>query len=150
MTAIKIVPMTLLDILTVCKIDSLCFSHPWPREEFVRELTQNRFSKYFTCKMNRQIIGFLGLWIIFEDAHIATIAVAPPYMRKGIGTMLVEFAIKLASENGCNKLILEVRKSNEPAMKFYEKLQFEKVNTKKNFYSHPVEDAWEMIRKLPI
>jgi ribosomal-protein-alanine N-acetyltransferase len=148
MTSIKIIPMTLLDMMTVCKIDSVCFSHPWPKEEFVKELTQNRFAKYFVCKMNRKIIGFLGLWLIFDDAHIATIAVAPPFMRKGIGTLLVEFAIKLAKESGCNKLILEVRKSNEAAMEFYDKMGFAFVNTKKNFYSYPIEDAWEMIRKL--
>jgi [ribosomal protein S18]-alanine N-acetyltransferase len=140
--------MTLLDLMTVCKIDNICFPHPWPRDEFVKELTQNRFAKYFICKMSRKIIGFLGLWIIFEDAHISTIAVAPPYMRKGIGTLLVEFAIKLARESGCDKLILEVRKSNADAMKFYEKMGFSYVNTKKNFYSHPSEDAWEMIKKL--
>lgn len=142
------VPMTLLDIITVCKIDHLCFPHPWPKEEFVKEITQNRFARYFTCKLNRQIIGFIGLWIIFEDAHISTIAVAPPYMRKGIGRMMLEFGIDLANKSGCDKLILEVRKSNEIAMKFYEKMGFAFVNTKKNFYSHPVEDAWEMIKVL--
>jgi ribosomal-protein-alanine N-acetyltransferase len=149
MNPIQIRSMTLLDLMAVTKIDSLCFPHPWPKEEFVKELTKNRFARYYTCKMNKKIIGFLGLWIIFEDAHISTIAVAPDYMRKGIGTLLAKFAIKLAKDNGCNKVILEVRKSNEPAMRFYEKLGFAFVNTKKNFYSHPPEDAWEMIKELP-
>lgn len=142
--------MTLLDVMTVCKIDRLCFSHPWPREEFIKEITQNRFATYFTCKLNRQIIGFIGLWIIFEDAHIATIAVAPPYMRKGIGRMMLEFAIDLAKKSNCHQLILEVRKSNEIAINFYQKMGFALVNTKKSFYTHPIEDAWEMIKVLPV
>jgi len=149
MIAIKIRPMTLLDLIPVYKIAVESFPHPWPREEYIKELTQNRFAKYFVCLLERKIVGFLGLWIIFEDGHVPIIAVSNKYRRKGIGKMLMDFGLQLAKDHHCDKLILEVRKSNETALHFYQQMGFKLVNTKKNYYIDNQEDAWEMILAIP-
>ncbi|MCE5222784.1 ribosomal protein S18-alanine N-acetyltransferase [bacterium] len=144
----KIRPMRLRDLFWILQIENACFPSPWPKEEFITELTNNRFAKYFVAISDKRIIGFIGLWLIFEEAHVTTIAVLPNYQKMGIGKSLLSFGEKLAQASNCTKMILEVRESNKNAYQFYLNEGYKFNRIKKNYYTHNLEDGIEMIKEL--
>ncbi len=84
---------------------------------------------------------------IVKMGHVVSIAVLPEHRRKGIGTALLTTSMERMKEKGCDEVYLEVRVSNEEAIRLYEKLQFVKVRTIQYYYSDG-EDAYVMARKL--
>jgi ribosomal-protein-alanine N-acetyltransferase len=88
------------------------------------------------------IIGFVGVWLLPDDAHIVTVAVRESYRRRGIGELLVITAIELAQENQHPRVSLECRVSNSPALALYEKYGFQQVGLRPRYYSDNHEDAY--------
>lgn len=88
------------------------------------------------------IVGFVGLWMLPDEAHIVTIAVRESHRRRGIGEKLLLAALDLARERNESVVTLEVRVSNEPAIKLYEKYGFEQVGLRPRYYSDNREDAY--------
>jgi ribosomal-protein-alanine N-acetyltransferase len=88
------------------------------------------------------IVGFVGLWMLPDEAHIVTIAVRESHRRRGIGELLLLEAIDLARERGQPLVTLEVRVSNDPAISLYEKYGFEEVGLRPRYYSDNREDAY--------
>ncbi len=88
------------------------------------------------------VIGFLGVWLLPEEAHIVTVAVRESYRRRGIGELLLISAVELAQENGQSVVTLECRVSNEPALALYGKYGFRQVGLRPHYYSDNREDAY--------
>lgn len=88
------------------------------------------------------IIGFVGVWLLPDDAHIVTVAVRENYRRRGIGELLVITAIELAQENQHPRVSLECRISNSPALALYEKYRFQQVGLRPRYYADNHEDAY--------
>jgi ribosomal-protein-alanine N-acetyltransferase len=88
------------------------------------------------------IIGFIGVWMLPDEAHIVTIAVRDSYRRKGIGELLLIQAIELARAKGQGLVTLECRVTNEPALMLYEKYGFQQVGLRPRYYSDNHEDAY--------
>lgn len=97
---------------------------------------------------DRKIIGYIGMYISFDEGEIVNVAVAPFARKNGIGDVLIKSIKKLAKERKIQKIVLEVRKSNQPAIHLYEKNEFVFVGIRKNFYERPIEDANIMICEL--
>jgi ribosomal-protein-alanine N-acetyltransferase len=144
---IEIRPMKFEDIDAVDEINRLSFSNPWSRESFERELTSNKIARYFVAVYNEKIVGFVGLWIIFQEAQITTIAVHPNYRGKKIGYRLLDFVIEYCLKNQVRNIILEVRVSNTIAQNLYYKKGFQKIGVRKWYYKDG-EDALVMVKKL--
>ena len=140
--------MNIRDLGAVYEIEKESYSHPWDKLEFVKELKGNKFAHYFVCLLDGNIVSFLGMWIVFEEAHITNIAVSPPYRKMGIGSMLVDFSIYFAKNKDATKIVLEVRVSNKEAISLYIRKWFKVANLKKNYYLDNFEDAYEMIKEL--
>lgn len=87
------------------------------------------------------LVGFLGIWFMVDEAHIVTIAVRESHRRRGIGELLLIRALELAAERGEETVSLEVRISNEPAQRLYEKYGFRKAGIRPRYYSDNQEDA---------
>lgn len=87
------------------------------------------------------IVGAVGLWLMFDEAHITTIAVRQSYWRQGIGEFLLQRAIDKALEVGAVRATLEVRASNAAAQSLYEKYGFQRMGIRKNYYTETREDA---------
>ncbi len=87
------------------------------------------------------IVGFAGCWIMADEAHITEIAVREPYRRQGIGQLMIITLIEMGIELRANLATLEVRLSNITAQKLYEKMGFEKVGSRKRYYTDNHEDA---------
>lgn len=88
-----------------------------------------------------QILGFVGLWFMVDEAHIVTIAVAESQRRRGLGEMLLIAAIELAQRRGQEAMTLECRVSNTAAQALYEKYGFRRVGVRKRYYTDNDEDA---------
>ena len=88
------------------------------------------------------ILGFIGVWLLPDDAHIVTVAVRESHRRRGIGELLVIAAIELAQEDQHSQVSLECRVSNTPALALYEKYGFRQVGLRPRYYSDNHEDAY--------
>ncbi|HYK87830.1 MAG TPA: ribosomal protein S18-alanine N-acetyltransferase [Acidobacteriota bacterium] len=125
----------------------------WGAENYRRFLEE--FPEYFGCKAvvmkdagRREFAGFYLARSLFENLEILKVGVYPQYQRQGIGTQLMESAYSEGIRRGCKRCFLEVRKSNQNAIQFYNGQKFKIAGTRLNYYSDPIEDAWIMERDL--
>lgn len=140
--------MTLGDLDEIVRIENELFSDAWTRDNFIYELTGNEFSKCYVIRENSTIIGYGCLYILFERAEVATIAISKEYQSKGFGRKLLKYMIDEAVKNDCEIMSLEVRISNTKAIGLYEKMGFFNNRIRKSYYSDNYEDAYEMIKVL--
>ncbi|MEN8238565.1 MAG: ribosomal protein S18-alanine N-acetyltransferase [Actinomycetota bacterium] len=139
---IEIRPMARSDIPAVAELESEIYDQPWPPRVFFDELAmENR--RYLVATDDADLIlGYCGLLIVEEDAHVTTIAVAPRSRGHHLGTRLMLEMVDAALDAHTRHLTLEVRVSNDPAQKLYERFGFEPVGRRKNYYKD--EDALVM------
>ena len=123
----------------VAEIEKQCFSLPWSEEAFCGEI-DNPLATYIVAVEDKTVLGFAGVHIIAGEGYITNIAVRESARRCDIGKMMLEKLIDICREK-CTFITLEVRKSNIPAISLYEKLGFENLGIRKNFYEKPIEDA---------
>ncbi len=140
--------MTLDDLAQVIAIDRASFSLPWPERSFRFEITDNPASRCWVVEMDSQVIGTLVLWLIMDEAHIATIAIHPDYRRQSIGQALLLHALKSALEEGATSSFLEVRESNLAAQAMYRKYGFVATGRRMHYYKDNEEDAILMTASL--
>jgi ribosomal-protein-alanine N-acetyltransferase len=129
----------------VVSIDRLSNSAPWSDVSFSREL-DNPQAHYFVSIHEREVTGFAGFWTLVDEAHVTTIAVSPEHRGKGIGRALMRSLLTTAAALGMSCATLEVRVSNERAIKLYESLGFQHSGVRKNYYPDNREDAVIMWR----
>ncbi len=86
-------------------------------------------------------MAFCACWVIFDELHINTLAVAPDERRKGLATLLLKHVMAETSKEGARKATLEVRASNEAALVLYDRLGFRIKATRPGYYTNPDEDA---------
>lgn len=131
--------MTLEDIQAVAEIEKQCFSLAWSEKSFRDSIVRDD-TIFLVCE-DKDITGYIGMYLCFDEASITNVAVSPEYRKKGYGELLVMAAKEAAKATGAGAILLEVRVSNEPAISLYKKLGFEELGIRKKFYEHPVEDA---------
>lgn len=146
--------MTLQDVAQVAAIEKECFTMPWS-EQSLKDSVTRADTLFFVCEedvcddmlpeegkaLQTEIVGYIGMYVSFEEGDITNVAVSPAHRKKGYGEALVSKAKELAKEKQLEMILLEVRVSNEPAISLYKKLGFEELGLRKNFYEHPAEDA---------
>lgn len=132
------------DIDQVLEIEHLSFATPWSREAFYNELHNNKFAIYIVLEMEQKIIGYCGVWIVVDEAHITNVAILPEYRGKKLGDALMGKLIEVAREKGAKTMTLEVRVSNIIAQSLYRKYGFQNGGIRKNYYSDNQEDALVM------
>jgi ribosomal-protein-alanine N-acetyltransferase len=133
--------MTAGDLDPVLEIERASFSSPWSRKMFESDLLGNPFAFSFVVRHAGSIVGYVCFWIVFDELHLLNLAVAPNLRRSGIGEEMVRWALAFGWARGARRATLEVRVSNHPARRLYEKLGFKVFSVRKNYYSDPLEDA---------
>lgn len=133
--------MRLEDLDAVHAIERASFSTPWPPHAYRSELETNRLASYLVVRAGDTIVGFGGLWIMVDEAHITTFAVHPAWRRRRIGERLILALLDLAVARRASEATLEVRLSNLPARRLYEKYGFRPVGVRPRYYSDDHEDA---------
>lgn len=137
---IAIRPMLHSDIEAVSKIEKQSFTTYWNTQAYVTELS-NANALYVVATLNDRVIGYGGLWVIMDEAHITTIAVDAGVRGNKIGErILVEMLIK-AQKRGATRSTLEVRSTNEPAQRLYKKYGYIWVAIRKAYYADNNENA---------
>ena len=99
-------------------------------------------------RMLPEILGFSALYRVDAEAELWNLAVAPAHRRKGIARALLQEACRRLFEAGVQKLFLEVRESNLPALELYKYLGFQQLESRKDYYHHPREDALVLVLRL--
>ena len=120
------------------------FTLPWSRVAFYNELVQNQFAKYIVLEVEEKVVGYCGVWIVIDEAHITNIALLPAYRGRKLGEALLRKLMDYARENGAKTMTLEVRVSNNVAQSLYRKLGFQGGAIRKNYYTDDHEDALVM------
>ncbi len=138
---VVIEPMRVDDIAAVHDIERASFSAPWPTYAFRQELESNRLARYLVARDGGRIVGYAGLWLMVDEAHITTFAVAPESRRQGIGERMLLELLQVSESVGAAVATLEVRVSNMPARRLYEKYGFRPVGVRPRYYTDNNEDA---------
>ena len=134
-------PMRLEDLAVVQAIEQASFSSPWPPNAYRSELETNRLASYLVARVGGEIVGYGGMWLMVDEAHITTFAVHPAWRRQRIGERLLLAFLDLAAQRRAHEATLEVRLSNLPARRLYEKYGFRPVGLRPRYYSDDHEDA---------
>jgi len=138
---VRIEPMQLDDLPRIQAIEQATFSAPWPANAYRSELESNRLATYLVARVDDDIVGYGGMWLMVDEAHITTFAIDPAWRRQRIGErLLVEF-VDVAIARFAREMTLEVRLSNLPARRLYEKFGFRPVGVRPRYYSDDHEDA---------
>jgi len=164
---LAIEPMKLGHIPAVMEIEGESFSLPWPESGYQHELTRNEFAFYYVLRprpaappalrptwqrwwqvMRHRpsdatglILGYSGFWLMYDEAHISTLAVRRVYRQQGLGELLLVALLDEAQRLGAGRATLEVRVSNAAAQALYAKYGFEQVGRRKAYYNDNQEDA---------
>ncbi len=93
---------------------------------------------------NELVVGFVGVWLLTEEAHIVTLAVRDDCRRRGVGELLLITIIETARLAGQEVVTLECRVSNAAALRLYDKYGFQRVGVRSRYYSDDREDAYAL------
>jgi len=141
---IVVEPMRLEDVGDVHEIERLSFRTPWPAYAFEQELRGNRLARYVVARAGDHVVGFAGIWLMVDDAHVTTFGVHPEWRRQGIGRQLLLNLAELSSSIGARRMTLEVRASNLAAQALYRAFGFDVAGRRPRYYSDDDEDALVM------
>jgi ribosomal-protein-alanine N-acetyltransferase len=133
--------MRLEDLDEVQAIEQASFSTPWPSNAYRSELMTNRLASYLVARIDGRIVGYGGMWLMVDEAHITTFAIHPGWRRQRIGERLLLAFLDLARDRHAREATLEVRLSNLAARRLYEKYGFRPVGLRPRYYSDNNEDA---------
>ncbi len=139
--SVQVAPMRLDDISAVQAIERASFSAPWPAHAYQAELETNRLAHYLVIWAGDELVGFAGLWLMVDEAHITTFAISPAWRRRHLGERLLLALLDLAVERRAGEATLEVRLSNLAARRLYEKYGFRPVGIRPRYYTDDNEDA---------
>ena len=128
------------------ELERACFSEPWSRHALELLLTDEAIG--YACVENDSVIAYGGMLIGPFEGQITNVAVHPNHRRRGLGLAVVEALVREARERGLEQISLEVRTSNEAAIRLYERIGFSVAGVRRNFYRKPTEDACVMLLSL--
>lgn len=135
------------DLDKILEIENESFIKPFKKENFLYELNENPFSRFYKLVIDNEIIGFLLLYVTFDSSSIVQIAIKKDKRNQGFAEFLLQNVEKLLIKEEVNFITLEVRVSNIPARKLYKKLGYEEINIKKGYYEDG-EDAIYMVKGI--
>ena len=121
------------DLPVILRMEREIYPQPWSERIFRDELARDD-RVYIIAEVDGTIVGFGGLMLVAEDAHITTLAVRPNNRQVGLGTMLMLQLVEAALNRGSLNLTLEVRSANVSAQRLYEKFEMAAVGVRKHYY----------------
>ncbi len=138
--------MTASDVETVSLLESKVFSMPWSAGDFL-EMIEADYAYYYVAEEDGVIVGCCGIRNIAGEGEITNVVVAEEHRKKGIGQKMLEYMLDVAEASGIGDCTLEVRASNQEAIRLYERLGFVGEGVRPGFYEKPVEDALIMWKR---
>ncbi len=135
----------LVDLDEVMRIEDTAFSHPWSAELFRRELSHDWSTILLAHEAmpsgGQQLLGFVIYWVVHDEIHVLNVATDPPQRRRGVARALLIEVLRRGRMGGAVLATLEVRRSNQAALALYQRLGFQPVGVRPNYYADEGEDA---------
>lgn len=141
-------PVQEKDLDQIYEIEMENFKFFWSKNYILFNIRlPDAFRKFYVAKVDDEVVGYVVCWLSDETAHIHNISVKKHYQNLGIGSKILDFLTEKLKEINIKIIMLEVRKDNILAIKFYKKFGFKDVIIKEKFYPDG-EDAIVMIKDL--
>ena len=138
---VHVVPMRRRHLRSVLRVEAQVYPRPWSLSLFLSELALRGTRTYVVARVGGLVVGYAGLMLTGEDAHVTTLAVDPGWQRQKIGTRLLLALAAEAGRRGARNLTLEVRMSNHGAQALYARFGFKPAGVRRNYYVETNEDA---------
>jgi [ribosomal protein S18]-alanine N-acetyltransferase len=132
----------------VIAIESYSFPTPWTYSSFYYEIENNDLADYIIVLKDNKVIGYAGIWLIIDEAHLTNIAVAEEYRGQQLGEIMIIELIRRVKSKGGTRMTLEVRPSNLKALSLYTRMGFISYGLRKGYYTDNNEDAIIMWKEL--
>jgi ribosomal-protein-alanine N-acetyltransferase len=130
------------DLDALLDLQRLSFTNPWTRDMFLWEINNSDVSHIYVLKTpEHAVAAFCSFWLVFDELHINNLAVRPELRGRGLGAALIDHVLREGARLGARRATLEVRRSNEPARRLYERAGFTLAGTRPRYYRNPEEDA---------
>jgi ribosomal-protein-alanine N-acetyltransferase len=132
------------DLDGILAVDAATFTNPTTREAYEWEAQNSDVARLWVARAERaesDVVAYCAAWLIFDELHINNLAVHPQWRREGVARRLLTYVLAAADGAGAVRATLEVRMSNEPARRLYERFGFREAGTRPAYYRDPVEDA---------
>lgn len=142
--AVQVVPMRRRHLRSVLQIEAQVYPRPWTLGLFLSELSLHDARSYFVARVDGTVVGYGGLMLSLEDAHVMTLAVEPEWQRYKLGQRLMIVMVREAVRRGAENLTLEVRISNVAAQALYHRFGLAPAGIRKGYYEESGEDALVM------
>ena len=133
-------PMTKRDIGRVHEIEVQSFRTPWSKLSLLGEL-RNDLAHYYVAEEEGRVVGYAGMWLLFDEAHITNVAIAPEARGKRLGKYLLYGMMEAAHARGADRMTLEVRETNTVAQNLYYSFDFSKQGYRRRYYDDTGEGA---------
>ncbi|HEY5993411.1 MAG TPA: ribosomal protein S18-alanine N-acetyltransferase [Gallionellaceae bacterium] len=120
------------DVEAVMHIEQSIYPYPWTTGNFIDSLDSG-----YACmvaELDGALIGYTVLMPSLDEAHLLTIGIAAEHQRKGMGEEVLNRMMAVAHDSGINRIILEVRPSNVPALALYRKCGFHQIGLRRGYY----------------
>jgi ribosomal-protein-alanine N-acetyltransferase len=139
--AVQLVPMRRRHLRSVLHIETHAYPTPWSFSLFMSELALRGSRAYYVARVGGSVVGYGGIMLVAEDAHVTTLAVHPNWQRQQIASRLLLQLTRAAIARGARHLTLEVRINNTGAQELYRKFGFAPVGVRRGYYVETNEDA---------
>ena len=139
--AIDLQPMRRRHVPQVLDIERRVYPRPWTMTLFLSEIVQRSTRFYIVARVRRRVVGYAGLMVFGDEAHVTNIAVDPDVHRRKVAARLLFALITEARRRGATACTLEVRVANHAAQGLYHQFGFAPVGIRKNYYAETGEDA---------
>jgi [ribosomal protein S18]-alanine N-acetyltransferase len=129
------------DLDGILAVDAASFERPWTRAMYEWEAANSDVARFYVARTAGVVVAYCAGWVIFDELHINNLAVDPAWRRRGVAGTLLTFVLAAAAGEGARRATLEVRRSNVPALRLYERFGFTYAGVRPAYYRAPVEDA---------
>jgi ribosomal-protein-alanine N-acetyltransferase len=137
------------DLDGVVDVERESFTRPWTRDMYAAELRNPSVCHIYVVRTDAyRVAGFCAFWLVVDEAHVNNFAVRPGLRGQGMGGALMRRVLTEAKRQGAVRATLEVRSSNEGAIRFYQNIGFVVTAARRGYYTDPVEDALILWREL--
>jgi len=137
----RVAPDAADEINDIAALQSETFTNPWSVDSLRWEIANTDVARLYVMRADGVLIGFCACWVILDELHINSLAIAGAWRRKGLATRLLRDVCRDAQEAGATQATLEVRRSNTAAIGLYERLGFTSEGVRADYYQNPREDA---------
>ena len=138
------------DLDDIMESEKQSFRAPWSRQVFVEELERDwaHVDVLKRREARANVLAFVNYWLVRDEVHVLNVATHPSVRRQGHAARLIEHVVAFAHRHRCRYITLEVRRSNQPAIRLYRKYGFRPVGIRPNYYVEDNEDAIVMLLEL--